>query len=96
VRRDEPDLKLTSTVNDDGGAIPELKSSLSTSATLSPRLAASTATPAPVAPPPTIKRSNLVSSSPDDPEALRMVRFCSRDGGSQGGCGLRDSLVEAG
>ena len=63
-----------------GGSIAKKQAELSTSATLSPRLAASTATPAPVAPPLTIKMSNSVSTSPRH-EALRTLRFCSRVGG---------------
>lgn len=78
--------------------IPELKSSLSTRATLSPLLAASTATPAPVAPPPTMSKSNSsVYSAPvffDD--ALSESSICVLEGGVHGGGGLLVSFVEGG
>jgi hypothetical protein len=79
--------------------IPELKSSRSTSATLSPLLAASTATPAPVAPPPTTRRSNSSGCDPSDAffeEALKDFSMLAREGGVHDGGGLLVSLVDGG
>ena len=73
---------------------PELKSSRSTSATLRPLLAASTATPAPVAPPPTMSRSNSCEGSSLD--ALSASSICCLEGGVHGCGGRRVSLVVGG
>ena len=77
---------------------PELKSFLSTSATFKPLLAASRATPAPVAPPPTTSKSNSSGklSSGFFDEALSLSSIWARDGGVHGGGGRRVSLVEGG
>src|ERR1700728_1178397 len=51
------------TILDDFDDVPEAKSAFSTSAVLRPRLAASSATPAPVTPPPITRTSNCSSAS---------------------------------
>ena len=77
---------------------PALKSDLSTSATFRPLLAASTATPAPVAPPPTMSKSNSSGCALPSLRAdcLSEVSICFLLGGVHGGGGLRVSLVLGG
>ena len=72
---------------------PELKSLRSTRATLRPLVAASTATPAPVAPPPTISKSN---SSPSPPLFLSFSSISFLLGGVHAGGGRLVFNVEGG